>query len=264
MDAGWFSRQSAELCSPLAAPRGRRAALVFFGENGARRELSRDQLREEVAAIAAGLREAGVEQGDRVGGYLPNCPEAVIAMLATTSIGAIWSSCSPDFRHKWCRRSLWPDRAQSSVRGERLLLQRQDLRHAGDRRGHSQCGRQYPDDRRNPVCERRAGRTALDNAIDWTDFQSGGEPLSFTPVAFNHPLYIMYSSGTTGVPKCIVHGHGGTLLQHLKEHVLHTDIGADDRAVLLHYLRLDDVELAGQRAGDRGHAGLVRRLAVLQ
>ncbi|MDH3812686.1 MAG: acetoacetate--CoA ligase, partial [Gammaproteobacteria bacterium] len=71
--------------------------------------------------------------------------------------------------------------------------------------------------------------TALDNAIGWTDFRREGEPLSFTPVAFNHPLYVMYSSGTTGVPKCIVHGHGGTLLQHLKEHVLHTDIGADDR-----------------------------------
>ena len=97
MDAGWFSGSRLNYAAHLLRHEGDEPALVFFGENGARRELSRDQLREEVAAIAAGLREAGVDPGDRVGGYLPNCPEAVIAMLATTSIGAIWSSCSPDF-----------------------------------------------------------------------------------------------------------------------------------------------------------------------
>ena len=97
MAAGWFHGAKLNYAAHLLRYHGEQAALVFYGENGARREISRDQLRREVAAVAAGLRSAGVVPGDRVGAYLPNCPEAVIAMLATTSIGAIWSSCSPDF-----------------------------------------------------------------------------------------------------------------------------------------------------------------------
>ena len=97
MDAGWFSGSQLNYAAHLLRHGGEEVALIFFGENGVRRELSRDELREQVSAVAAALRAAGVTKGDRVGAYLPNCPETVIAMLATTSIGAIWSSCSPDF-----------------------------------------------------------------------------------------------------------------------------------------------------------------------
>jgi acetoacetyl-CoA synthetase len=97
MDAGWFEGGELNYAEHLLRHAGDRSAVIFCGENGARRELSFDQLRDAVAAVAAGLRNAGVERGDRVGGFLPNCPEAIVAMLATTSLGATWSSCSPDF-----------------------------------------------------------------------------------------------------------------------------------------------------------------------
>ena len=97
MDAGWFTGSTLNFAAHLTRHTGQRAAIIFCGENGARRKISFDQLRESVGAVAAGLRDAGVGFGDRVGGFLPNCPEAVIAMLATASIGATWSSCSPDF-----------------------------------------------------------------------------------------------------------------------------------------------------------------------
>jgi len=97
MDAGWFAGSQLNYAAHLLRHDGEQAAVIFVGEDGTRRELSRDELRTRVAAVAAGLRDAGVGKGDRVGGFLPNCPEAVIAMLATTSLGAIWSSCSPDF-----------------------------------------------------------------------------------------------------------------------------------------------------------------------
>jgi acetoacetyl-CoA synthetase len=229
MDAGWFTGSQLNYAAHLLRHEGDEPALVFFGENGARRELSRDQLRREVAAIAAGLREAGVDEGDRVGGYLPNCPEAIIAMLATTSIGAIWSSCSPDFGINGVvdRFGQIEPKVLFAVNGYYYNGKTCDTRAtvAGIVDAVGSIRRTVV----IPFAGDVPAATALDNAIGWTDFRREGEPLSFTPVAFNHPLYIMYSSGTTGVPKCIVHGHGGTLLQHLKEHVLHTDIGADDR-----------------------------------
>ena len=229
MDAGWFTGSQLNYAAHLLRHAGDEPALVFFGENGARRELSRDQLRREVAAIAAGLREAGVDEGDRVGGYLPNCPEAIIAMLATTSIGAIWSSCSPDFGINGVvdRFGQIEPKVLFAVNGYYYNGKTCDTRAtvAGIVDAVGSIRRTVV----IPFAGDVPAAPALDNAIGWTDFRREGEPLSFTPVAFNHPLYVMYSSGTTGAPKCIVHGHGGTLLQHLKEHVLHTDIGADDR-----------------------------------
>ena len=97
MDAGWFEGAELNFARHLLRHSGDKAAIVFCGEDGTRREVSREQLRDDVSRVASGLRAAGVERGDRVAGFLPNCPEAIVAMLATTSIGAIWSSCSPDF-----------------------------------------------------------------------------------------------------------------------------------------------------------------------
>jgi acetoacetyl-CoA synthetase len=229
MDAGWFEGSTLNYAAHQLRYRGDRAAIIFCGEDGSRREVSFDELRAEVAAMAAGLRAAGVVKGDRVAGFLPNCPEAIVAMLASSSIGAIWSSCSPDFGvtgvvdrfgqiepkvlvacngyyyngKRFDSLPLLAEVVKSIASIETAVI----VPFAGD------------DVDSTPVAGARA----------WSDFVVEGADLELTPVAFNHPLFIMYSSGTTGVPKCIVHGHGGTLLQHLKEHALHTDIGETDR-----------------------------------
>ena len=229
MDAGWFAGSELNFAENLLRHGGDRAALVFVGENGDRREMSFDELRQSVAEIAAGLRRAGVSKGDRVGGYLPNCPEAIIAMLATSSIGAIWSSCSPDFGVNGV-----VDRFGQI---EPVVLFTADA--------YFYNGKQFDCvDTAAAICAAIPSITTTvvvpfansGKAIDglqggtmFAQFGVSGTGLQFEAVPFNHPLFIMYSSGTTGVPKCIVHGHGGTLLQVLKEHVLHCDVGADDR-----------------------------------
>jgi acetoacetyl-CoA synthetase len=208
-------------------------ALIFRNERGTRRSLSYRELRAEVARIAAGLRNAGVVAGDRVAGYLPNVPEAAIAMLATASIGAIWSSCSPDFgAHGVLDRfgQICP----------KVLITADGYYYAGKRI-----------DSLAPMAAVLAKLDAVERVVVvpyldaapslaslgaaarrtslWRDFGSAGAPAAFAPLPFNHPLYILYSSGTTGVPKCIVHGAGGTLLQHQKEHLLHSDLKRSDR-----------------------------------
>jgi acetoacetyl-CoA synthetase len=208
-------------------------ALVFRNERGTRRSVSYGELRAEVARIAAGLRSAGVVAGDRVAGYLPNIPEATIAMLATASIGAIWSSCSPDF----------------GVHGvlDRFGQIAPKVLFTAD--GYYYAGKQL--DSLEPMAEvlTRLGAVervvvipylaqkpqlaslgaATERASLWLDFGTSGAEAVFASLPFNHPLYILYSSGTTGAPKCIVHGAGGTLLQHQKEHLLHTDLKRSDR-----------------------------------
>jgi len=229
MDAGWFSGSRLNYAAHLLRHGGDEPAIVFFAESGSRRELSRDELRAQVARVAVGLRATGVGQGDRVGGFLPNCPEAVIAMLAATSMGAIWSSCSPDFGVNGVvdRFGQIEPKVLFAINGYFYNGKTCDTRPIVEgvvNAVESICATVVI-----PFAGELATDTSLDNALAWDDFGQDGEALSFTPVDFNHPLYIMYSSGTTGVPKCIVHGHGGTLLQLLKEHVLHTDIGAHDR-----------------------------------
>ncbi len=229
MDAGWFKGARLNYAEHLLRHSGKQPALIFCGEDGTRRELSRDALRDEVAAVAAGLRAAGVGEGDRVGGFLPNCPEAVIAMLATTSIGAIWSSCSPDFGVNGVvdRFGQIEPKVVFAVNGYYYNGKTCDARATvagivGAVDGIEQTVM-------IEFVKELDASAGLDNESRWDEFRRQGEPLRFAAVDFNHPLYIMYSSGTTGVPKCIVHGHGGTLLQHLKEHVLHTDISPGDR-----------------------------------
>ena len=227
MHAGWFSGATLNYAEHLLRYDGNRDALVFVGEDGARRAVSFDELRAEVAAVAAGLAASGVTAGDRVAGFVPNCPEAIIAMLATTSLGAVWSSCSPDFGVNGVvdRFGQIEPRVLFSADGYRYNGKRHDSIAIA-----REIARQVPSIEKLVVFDFTGQADEGGNGlIRWNDFRVEGATLEFTAVAFDHPLFIMFSSGTTGVPKCIVHGHGGTLLQHLKEHMLHTDVSSRDR-----------------------------------
>ncbi|WP_319463069.1 acetoacetate--CoA ligase [Micromonospora sp. RTP1Z1] len=190
--------------------------------------LTAGQLREQVRRVAAGLRRLGVGPGDRVAAYAPNIPETYVLLLATASLGGIFSSCAPEFG----TRSV-TDRWQQI---EPKVLVAVDGYRYGDK----------PVDRRGEVAAIRAALPSLrhtvsvayldpagvppEGALSWDELAAPtDEPLAFTPVPFDHPLYVLYSSGTTGLPKPIVHGHGGILLEHLKMLALHHDLGPADR-----------------------------------
>ena len=210
-------------------------ALVACDERGRRRALTGAELRERVRAVAAALKADGVGPGDRVAGFLPNTLEPVIAMLATASLGAIWSSCSPDFGQQGVldRFGQIEPKVLFACDGYYYGGKPVDTRE----RVAKICAA-LPGLKRLvlvPFLEKGSDdlfvTTRTKNSSDpfWFDDYAAAGPLTFAQLPFDHPLYILYSSGTTGVPKCIVHGAGGTLLQHLKELVLHTDVRRGDR-----------------------------------
>jgi acetoacetyl-CoA synthetase len=229
MDAGWFEAAKLNFATHMLRHTGSEAAIVFCGEDGARRELSRDDLRETVARVAASLRACGVEKGDRVAGFLPNCPEAIIAMLATVSIGAIWSSCSPDFGINGVVDRFGQIEPKVLFAANAYLYNGKVCDSLATVAGVAKAIPSLVQTVVVPFVDKAPVETGLDNAVLWQDFLAAEASLVITPVEFNHPLYVMYSSGTTGVPKCIVHGHGGTLLQQSKEHVLHTGVSEGDK-----------------------------------
>ena len=227
--AKWFEDTYLNFAENLLARDDDHAALVFCNERGARRSLSYRELRADVARVAAGLREAGIRPGDRVAGYLPNLPEAVVGMLATTSLGAVWTSCSPDFGINGVLDRFGQIAPRVLFTADGYLYGGKTIDSIAPIRGVLE---------RLPSVERvvvvpylGAGSdvSGLPNAVPYAAFGTAGAALTFTRVPFDAPLYVMYSSGTTGVPKCIVHGVGGTLLQHRKEHLLHTDLMPGDR-----------------------------------
>ena len=228
MDAGWFSGAELNFAEHLLRNSGDQAAIIFRGEDGRRSELSRDELRCKVAAVAAALRNAGVTKGDRVAAFLPNCPEAVIAMLAATSLGAIWSSCSPDFGVNGVVDRFGQIEPKVLVATNGYIYNGKRIDSLPVVRGIVEA---LPSIETTVVVPFIADNLPAESmpAVMWDDFAVDKAELTFLPVEFDHPLYIMYSSGTTGAPKCIVHGHGGTLVKHLNELGLHTDISAADR-----------------------------------
>jgi len=228
--ARWFEGARLNYAENLLSGCGSGVAIVSYLENGRRSELTWSELRDQVAMMAAALKRSGVVEGDRVACMLPNVPEAIVAMLATASLGAMWSSCSPDF----------------GVNGVLDRFGQIDPKVLIACDGYYYGGKTL--DCRDKIAKVAAGLPTLRSTIMvgvlgvhqppegievWGDYLepkdgAGVPPLEFTQLAFDHPLFIMYSSGTTGVPKCIVHGAGGTLLQHLKEHQLHVGLRAGD------------------------------------
>ncbi|MCZ6784663.1 MAG: acetoacetate--CoA ligase [Proteobacteria bacterium] len=231
--ARWFPDARLNFARNLLRRRDAAPALICHGEAGARRELSFGDLNDQVSRVASALRAAGIAPGDRVAGILPNTPEAVIAALAAASIGAPWSSCSPDF----------------GVQGvlDRFGQIAPRVLFCVD--GYDYGGKRFDTLERLPAIV--AGLPSLERVVVVAGAGAVGRPdlapipyactldefvadhpageIEFASLPFDHPLYILYSSGTTGRPKCIVHGAGGTLLQHLKEHRLHVDLGPGDR-----------------------------------
>jgi acetoacetyl-CoA synthetase len=228
--AKWFPDVRLNFAQNLLRYKDERTALIARNEWGHEREFTYAQLHVEVGKLAHALRNAGVGVGDRVAGFLPNIPEAVIAMLATASLGATWSSCSPDFGTQGVVDRFGQIEPKVLFTADAYGYGGKTFDCLGKIR---EVLGKIPAVQKLVVIPYSGQPLKLDglsNAVAWPQFVGTMEHApEFVPTPFDHPLYIMYSSGTTGVPKCIVHGAGGTLIQHLKELVLHTDVKREDK-----------------------------------
>ncbi len=228
--AKWFSGTRLNFAENLLRYRDDQVALIFKGEDREPRKITYAQLYDEVARVAKSLRDMGVKTGDRIVGFMPNMPETTIAMLAAASIGAAWSSCSPDFGVKGVLDRF------GQIKPKVLFTAN----------GYSFKGKSLDSVERItnflkeissvekvvvvPYTEQNPDISGVPNGVMFDDFKSSesGLEIEFEQLPFDHPLYIMYSSGTTGLPKCMVQSAGGILVHHLKELILHTDLKRED------------------------------------
>ncbi|MDO9565494.1 MAG: acetoacetate--CoA ligase [Candidatus Desulfaltia sp.] len=229
--ARWFSGARLNFAENLLRYRDNNIALIFKGENRDSIKITYSELYEDVAKVAESLKQAGIQANDRVVGFMPNIPETIIAMLASTSIGATWSSCSPDFGIKGVLDRFGQVKPKVLFTADGYFFKGKKF---DSLKRISNILKELPSIEKVvvvPFIQENPDISDIKNSIYYNDFKSSksGLEIEFKQLPFDHPLYIMYSSGTTGLPKCMVQGAGGVLIHQIKELMLHTNLKRKDR-----------------------------------